>query len=209
MKSSQYFLCALLGVMFSATSWAAPPSVPVCRIQLGGGASIDYGNIKRGMLRNAEAARLPPQQRTVTVNCEQPVAIALQLSAGDGTASPAASNRLGAPADIRHGVGLTEGRPVGAFVLRWRRETAVLDGVPARLIVSGDGGATWRDVDADTVLNGTERIAWARGEPRRPASGSVFTVGVLIETAIAPTSTMYMGREIKLDGSIDLLAIYQ
>lgn len=204
-------LHALLGVMFSAASLAAPsaPQLPSCRIQVGGAATVDYGRIKRNLLRAADAAVLPPQQRSVTVICDQPAAIALQQSGSDGSASPAAGSKLGLAPQAGHGIGLASGRPLGAFALRWRREGATLDGVPAQLIVSHDGGATWRPMDADTVLGATDLIAWARGEQRRPASGRTLTVGVRIETAIAPTSTLYLGREALLDGSISLSAIFQ
>jgi hypothetical protein len=42
----------------------------------------------------------------------------------------------------------------------------------------------------------------------RPASGRTLTAGVRIETAIAPTSTLYLGREVQLDGSISLSAVF-
>ncbi|PCE27069.1 hypothetical protein BWP39_09795 [Paraburkholderia acidicola] len=204
-------LHALLGITLSTASLAAPsvPQPANCRIHLGGAATVDYGRIKRNLLRAAEAAALPPQQRSVTVTCDQPAAVALQQSSGDGSASPAASIRLGLAPDTSHGIGLVSGKPLGAFALRWRRDTATLDGAPAHLIVSADGGTTWRQMDVDTVVGATDLIAWERGEQHLPASGHTLTVGVLIETAIAPTSTLYLGREALLDGSISLSAIFQ
>ncbi|MBB1627542.1 hypothetical protein A9974_20105 [Achromobacter sp. UMC71] len=176
---------------------------------MGGGATVNYGKIKRNLLRAADAAALPPQQRSVTITCDQPAAIALQQSNREGLASPAAGSKLGLAPEASHGIGLASGRPLGAFALRWRREGATLDGIPAPLIVSSDGGATWRLMDADTVVGATDLIAWSRGEQRRPASGRTLTVSVRIETAIAPTSTLYLGREALLDGSISLSAIFQ
>ena len=106
------------------------------------------------------------------------------------------------------GLGLAAGRNLGAFVLRWRRDTATLDGSPARLIVSSDGGATWRELDADAAPDANDLIAWTRDAQRRPSSGRTLTVGVRIEAAIAPTSTLYLGREVQLDGAIDLSAVF-
>ena len=93
-------------------------------------------------------------------------------------------------------------------MLRWRRDTATLDGSPARLIVSSDGGATWRELDADAAPDANDLIAWTRDAQRRPSSGRTLTVGVRIEAAIAPTSTLYLGREVQLDGAIDLSAVF-
>jgi hypothetical protein len=211
MKPYLKFLIALAGATLGAPSPAAPsaPQAPSCRMQLSGATTVDYGKIKRNLWRAADAAALPAQQRSVTVTCDQPAAVALRQSSGDGSANPAAGSKLGLAPETSHGIGLVSGRPLGAFALRWRRDTATLDGVPVQLIVSADGGATWRLMDADTVVGATDLIAWARGEQRRPASGRTLTVGVRIETAIAPTSTLYLGREALLDGSISLSAIFQ
>lgn len=211
MKPYLIFLIALAGATLGAPSLAAPSTqqAPNCRIQLGGAATVDYGKIKRNLLRAAGAAALPAQQRSVMVTCDQPAAVALQQSSGDGSANPAAASKLGLSPEASHGIGLASGRPIGAFALRWRRDTATLDGVPAQLIASADGGATWRLMDADTVVGATDLIAWSRGEQRRPASGRTLMVSVRIETAIAPTSTLYLGREALLDGSISLSAIFQ
>lgn len=211
MKPYLNFLCALMSATLCAASLAAAPSPQPggCRIQLGGGAAVDYGKIKRHLLRAAEAAALPPQQRSLAIICDQPAAIALRQSAGDGSASAAAGSRLGVTPDASQGIGLVSGKPLGAAVLRWRPTTATVDGVPARLIVSSDGGATWREMEGDAATAPTDMVAWARGDQRRPASGRTLTVGVRIETAIAPTSTLYLGREALLDGSITLSAIFQ
>ncbi|MPT25697.1 MAG: DUF1120 domain-containing protein [Achromobacter sp.] len=207
MKPYLILLCALLGAAPGAPSRAAPPAAG-CRIQLGGGAAIDYGRIKRNLLRAAEAAPLPPQQRQFTLTCEQPARLALRQSASDGAAQPAAGGRLGLTPQTSHGLGRASGRPLGAFALRWRRDGATLDGVPAQLIISSDGGATWRDMQDDTVVGDADLIAWSRGGERRPASGRSLTAGVRIESAIAPTATLYLGREALLDGSISLSAIF-
>lgn len=210
MKPYLNFLYALTGIAFSAASFAASPAPQAanCRIQLGGGAVVDYGKIKRNLLRAAEAAPLPPQQRNITISCDQPAAVALRQSGGDGSASPLASSRLGVTPQASQGLGLAAGRNLGAFVLRWRRDTATLDGSPARLIVSSDGGATWRELDADAAPDANDLIAWTRDTQRRPSSGRTLTVGVRIEAAIAPTSTLYLGREVQLDGAIDLSAVF-
>ena len=105
------------------------------------------------------------------------------------------------------GLGLAAGRNLGAFVLRWRRDTATLDGSPARLIVSSDGGATWRELDADAAPDANDLIAWTR-DAASPVQRRTLTVGVRIEAAIAPTSTLYLGREVQLDGAIDLSAVF-
>ncbi|MBK1981529.1 DUF1120 domain-containing protein [Achromobacter xylosoxidans] len=203
-------LCALLGALLSAASLAAPPAPQAnsCRIQLGGGPTVDYGKIRRNLLRAAQAAPLPAQQRSVTVVCEQPATLALRQSGVDGSASTAAGGSLGLAGETSHGIGLASGRPLGAFALRWRRDAASIDGVPARLIVSSDGGTTWHELDSDAVIGAADLIAWASGEQRRPASGHTLTAGVRIETAIAPTSTLYLGREVQLNGSISLSAVF-
>lgn len=210
-KSYQHLLSVLCGVALGTVCLAAPPPAQSnsCRIQLGGGSTVDYGKVKRYLLRAAEAALLAPQQRSVTVSCEEPAAIALRQSGSDGTASPRAGNKLGLTRDTSHGIGLVSGKPLGAFALRWRREGATLDGKPAQLIVSSDGGASWREIQADTVVTATDLISWASGDQRRPAIGRTLTVGVRIEAAIAPTSTVYLGREALLDGSVSLSAIFQ
>ena len=132
----------------------------------------------------------------------------MRQSASDGAAQPAAGGRLGLTPQTSHGLGLASGRPLGAFALRWRRDGATLDGVPAQLIISSDGGATWRDMQDDTVVGDADLIAWSRGGERRPASGRSLTAGVRIESASAPTATLYRGREALLDGSISLSAIF-
>lgn len=207
MKPYLTSLCALLGALLCAASLAAPQANS-CRIQLGGGPTVDYGKIRRNLLRAAQAAPLPAQQRSVTVVCEQPATLALRQSGDDGSASTAAAGTLGLAGETSHGIGLASGKPLGAFALRWRRDAASIDGVPARLIVSSDGGTTWRELESDALLGATDLIAWARGEQRRPASGRTLTAGVRIETAIAPTSTLYLGREVQLDGSISLSAVF-
>ena len=55
MKPYLNFLYALTGIAFSAASFAASPAPQAanCRIQLGGGAVVDYGKIKRNLLRAA------------------------------------------------------------------------------------------------------------------------------------------------------------
>ena len=132
---------------------------------------VDYGKIKRNLLRAAEAAPLPPQQRNITISCDQPATVALRQSGGDGSASPLASSRLGVTPQASQGLGLAAGRNLGAFVLRWRRDTATLDGSPARLIVSSDGGATWRELDADAAPDANDLIAWTRdARVARPAA---------------------------------------
>ena len=157
MKPYLNFLYALTGIAFSAASFAASPAPQAanCRIQLGGGAVVDYGKIKRNLLRAAEAAPLPPQQRNITISCDQPATVALRQSGGDGSASPLASSRLGVTPQASQGLPAA-GRNLGAFVLRWRRDTATLDGSPARLIVSSDGGATG--------------ASWTQTRPRTPTT---------------------------------------
>ncbi|MFV7425495.1 hypothetical protein ACNPNN_20735 [Stenotrophomonas geniculata] len=176
---------------------------------MGGSTTIDFGKIKRSRLHAEQAALLLPQQRGVTVTCRQPEAIALQQSGGEAQDDSAAIRRLGLTPGTSRGLGLAGTKPLGAFVLRWRQDTATLDGTPVRLIVSSDGGAVWRDFDAATNSDATDLIAWARDGQMRPASGRVMTLGIQIEAAIAPLSTLSLGQEAVLTGTVSLLVIPQ
>ena len=170
MKPYLNFLYALTGIAFSAASFAAPaPQAANCRIQLGGGAVVDYGKIKRNL-------RAPRPRRCRRNNATSPSAATSRRRSR--CANPAAmaapvlaSSRLGVTPQASQGLGLAAGRNLGAFVLRWRRDTATLDGSPARLIVSSDGGATWRELDADAAPDANDLIAWTRdAQRRRPAA---------------------------------------
>lgn len=200
------FASTLLVTAHLATASAAEQNT--CRMQVGGGAVVDYGQIKRHLLRAAEAVVLAAQQRTLTVVCDQPVTLAVRASGSDGAADSLAGSRLGVEPDARYGIGTVAGRNIGAFALRLRPDSATIDGVPARLIVSSDSGVTWHDAGAEAALRANELVAWSRGDERRPAGGHALSVGVRFDTSITATSSLYLGQEALLDGSINLSAVF-
>lgn len=197
---------ALLLAAHIATASAADQNT--CRMQVGGGAVVDYGQIKRRLLRATEAVVLAARQRTLSVACDQPVTLAVHVFGGDGAADPLAGSRLGVEPDARYGIGTVAGKNIGAVALHLQADSATIDGVPARLIVSSDSGVTWHDAGAEAALRANELVAWSRGDEHRPSSGRVLNVGVRFDTSITAASSLYLGQEARLDGSIHLSAIF-
>ena len=172
MKPYLNFLYALTGIAFSAASFAAslarkPP------IAASSWAAAPWSTTARS---SATCCAPPGAAAAATTQHHHQL-----RPAGDGRAAPirrrwqrqspgqqpARRDAAGQP-----GLGLAAGRNLGAFVLRWRRDTATLDGSPARLIVSSDGGATWRELDADAAPDANDLIAWTRDAQRRPSSAA-------------------------------------
>ena len=209
MKPYLNFLYALTGIAFSAASFAASRAASR---QLPHPA----GRRRRGRLRQDQAQ--PAARRRGRAAAAATTQHHHQLRpAGDGRAAPirrrwqrqspgqqpARRDAAGQPGPAW--------RPAGT----WARSCCAGGAIPprwtarrARLIVSSDGGATWRELDADAAPDANDLIAWTRDAQRRPSSGRTLTVGVRIEAAIAPTSTLYLGREVQLDGAIDLSAVF-
>lgn len=202
-------IVCLLGAAVSATPAEGSPSAGAgCRIQFEGGASVNYGQIKRASLSATEAVLLAAQQRVLTVRCKQAVQVSVAASDGNsGTTHPDAGRRLDVPPEARFGLGVVAGKQLGAYALRLSSGSAAVDGVPSRLLVSQDGGATWHQMKSDIAMNGKVLLGWAHKGQARPAVGRLFLVKVQVNVAIAATSTLYLGREADLNGSLILSVV--
>ena len=209
MKPYLNFLYALTGIAFSAASFAASPrrKPPIAASSW---AAAPWSTTAR----SSATCCAPPRPRRCRRNnatspsaatsrrrsrCANPAAMAAPVPGQQ----PARRDAAGQPGPGPGGR-QEPGRVRAALAARYRH-AGRLAGAPDRIV------RRRRDLARAGRRRGPGRQRPDRLDPRRAASPvqrRTLTVGVRIEAAIAPTSTLYLGREVQLDGAIDLSAVF-
>ncbi|AUG06016.1 DUF1120 domain-containing protein [Pseudomonas sp. S09G 359] len=160
-----------------------------CDPKLSGGGVVDYGKMTAKELSADLPTSLTPQTMQLEILCDAPTFLA--MSTFDNRAGTSAINQNW------HGLGMTANNEklgsagFGLF-------NPVADGVAAKIIVSSDGGATWRP---SVSLGPHLQTAIAVGTGLTPIAVTRFTAELRLFTMIDGTDRLTVLDEVPLDGN--------
>lgn len=210
MKKSLATLTVALMLASTGTAFAASTveltvkgliTPTACTPSLSSGGIVDHGKISAKDLNVDRSTRLPRQTLQLTVNCEAQALFALS-----GT-----DNRPGSATTASgYGLGLIDNtQKIGHYHLLFAN--AVADNVAVFPIESTDGGASWMDLDPDTVWQGLSLAAFgdgSSGNNRRPIPIKDVTTDLIVDTEIAPAGGLNLTNEVQIDGSATIEVKY-
>ena len=159
-----------------------------CELLMSSGGVVDFGKMSAKTLNAEQFTSLPNQAMEFSVRCEGPTFFTLNTI----------DNRAGSSAnhDSWHGLGMTpDGEKLGGAALALRE--LVADGIPARPIVSEDGGMTWK---AAVALNHVMLTAVAMGNELAPIAVKNLDAQLSLYTHIAPAERLTLIDEVPVDG---------
>ena len=193
-------LFAATGSVFGASSvdlsvkGTITPSA--CTPALSSGGVYDIGKISAKDLKVETYTRLETHTMQFTVTCEAPTLIALQGN----------DNRAGSEFrdEGNYGLGLINGdEKLGSLSLKL--ESAVADGVAARIIESQDGGASWYEggwLSREMIASVADNTTLA------PLAVQSMSIDMILRPIIAATNTLTLTNEVLIDGSVSMTVFY-
>lgn len=168
-----------------------------CEPTLSNGGMHDLGKIASKDLNVDQQTSLPNHYMQIAITCEAATLVALESK--DNRADSHFENDI-----YEFGLGMiNESEKLGA--LEVKVTNPVTDGLPARMIASEDGGATWFN---DAYLYRTHMLSVADGANDTPRPFQVLTADLRIKSKIAPTSGLTLNNEAPIDGSVTLTVRY-
>lgn len=168
-----------------------------CKLLVGDGGEVDYGKMSTKQLNQNQHTLLPSKTLDFEVKCEgSTVFMMTTIDNQSGTSS----NH-----DSWHGLGKTaDGENLGGSGFRLLNPVA--DGVPALIITSLDGGATWQPSPQLSHLVLTA-VALSSA-PAAPIAITLFTAQIELDTHIAPAAGLTVKDDVPLEGSATLQVKY-
>lgn len=202
-------LNTLLGAMLLASSASAFAASSVdltvtglitpsaCTPTLANGGVVDHGKISAKDLKVDIFTTLETKTVQLNVNCDAATLMALEPQ----------DNRPGSAigsTTSNFGLGLINGtEKLGAVQLRLRDPIA--DNVPARIIRSTDGGASWTESFA---MYPSQLSSVADSSTVAPLPLQSLTANLEVVTFIAATRELTLTNEVSIDGSLTLTVRY-
>lgn len=168
-----------------------------CTLLLSADGEVDYGKMSTKQLNPNQHTLLPSQTLDFSVVCAGPTVFTMTTI--DNQAGTSSNH------DSWHGLGMTpDGEQLGGSGFRLTNPRA--DGVPALIITSLDGGATWQPSPQLSHLMLTA-VAMS-GAPAAPIAVEEFTAQIELDTHIAPAAGLTVIDDVPLEGSATLQVKY-
>ncbi|MGE1155717.1 DUF1120 domain-containing protein [Pseudomonas kitaguniensis] len=167
-----------------------------CKPSISADGVVDYGKMSAKQLNQNQHTLLASQTLDFRVLCDGPTVFTMTTVDNQAGTSP---NH-----DSWHGLGMTpEGENLGGS--GFRLSNPVADGVPALIITSLDGGATWQP---SAQLSHLILTAVTTGSALAPIAVRDFTAQLELDTHIAPAAGLTVKDEVELIGSATLQVKY-
>jgi Protein of unknown function (DUF1120) len=170
-----------------------------CEPTLANGGVVDYAKISVKDLNETTNTHLGVETIQLTVNCDASAQFA--ISTLDNR--PNTSSSVG-----QMGLGLINGtEKLGYYQLGFKNPVA---DVPVSVMFSRNDGTTWQRFDDDVVKLPNDWIAFGNriSNVWTPEFVQNVTVDMWLSTAIAPTNSLTLTDEVKLDGNATLQIKY-
>ncbi|AOR66650.1 hypothetical protein BBJ41_03225 [Burkholderia stabilis] len=182
-----------------------------CTPTLAGGGTFDYGLIGTAELNPTDHTLLAVRSDSLTITCDAAARVAL-TTADNRAGTGAFSGNINffdtsSPVAWQFGLGTASGKNIGAFAIRFRKNTFQADGVAVESIFSNTGGATWAISNGITDNTGGYE-SWAKKGQLVPVAAKVFTGTLDVQAAIDKTSNLDLSQEINLDGLATVSLVY-
>ena len=200
-------------------------TTPACQVSFDGGDTVDYGDIARTLLETNDYKKLQGRPGdTLRVTCDGTTQVAMKVTDdrtdskllgvnvniddydGKGGASGNLSSDL-----YGYGLGAVSVRgradpvPVGAWALSFLNLT--IDGNPAFMGASGNGGTSWTG-HSHRYVAPNEHIGWVKSGSNVLGQGKIFTADVRTGVTLNKSTVLQDGNDIPLDGSATLTIVY-
>lgn len=194
-----------------------------CKPTLGGGGTIDYGNIPPASLSNDTFTVLAEKQVDFSITCDAPAKVAILAvgskadTATNVTKSPAGydvfQGVLFAPSPGVVGLGVSGGKNIGGYGIRLVPGSYTVDGNQADTIGRKSDG-TW--VPSANLWAGSLftpafkdlQISWASKGQLTPIAFTTAAGKLGVQAYITKTSELDLSKPINLDGLTTLELVY-
>ncbi|SDR42345.1 Protein of unknown function [Pseudomonas grimontii] len=202
-KSLTLLSTALLLNMFSPVQAASSIDLAVkglitpsaCAPTLSGAGVVDHGKISAKDLKPDNPTSLPKHFLRMNVSCEAPTLFGLR----------GIDNRASSGLTSNYGLGFVNGdKKLGWFYLYLNNP--MMDGLPARSIVSYDNGSTWQPEDN---LEPLALFAMSDlSDTNTPIAARELAVELEVASGIFATNGMDLSQEVPIDGSATIEVKY-
>lgn len=196
-----------------------------CKPTLGGGGTIDYGNIAPASLRNDTFTVLAEKQVDFSITCDAPAKVAIHAvgskadTATNVTKSTVgydifAGNIFGTLGIGVVGLGESDGKNIGGYGIRLVPGTFTADGNDADTIIRSAATGVWVPSASrwagslfDTAFKDSQ-ISWAPKGQLTPIAFTTAAGKLGVQAYINKTSELDLSKPINLDGLTTLELVY-
>ncbi|HCR2979530.1 DUF1120 domain-containing protein [Serratia marcescens] len=197
-----------------------------CKPTLGGGGTIDYGNIAPASLSNTTFTVLGEKQVDFSITCDAPAKVAIHAvgskadTATDVIKSTAgdydifAGTLFGTPALGVAGLGASDGKNIGGYGIRLVPGTYTVDGNNADTITRSAITGVWvpsANLGAGSLFSTIYKelqISWAPKGTLTPMAFTTVAGKLGVQAYITKTSELDLSKPINLDGLTSLELVY-
>lgn len=195
-----------------------------CKPTLGGGGTIDYGNIAPASLSNDTFTVLAEKQVDFSITCDAPAKVAIHAV---GSKADTATNVLKTPAgyDTFNGIlfapnpgvvglGGVDGKNIGGYGIRLVPGTYTVDGNDADTITRSAATGVWvpsANLSAGSLFNTAFKdlqMSWAPKGQLTPIAFTTAAGKLGVQAYITKTSELDLSKPINLDGLTTLELVY-
>lgn len=198
---------------------------PACKPTLGGGGTIDYGNIPVASLSNDTVTILGEKQVDFSITCDAPAKVAVHAV---GSKADTATNVIKSPTGYDTftgtlfgvtslgvvGLGVSDGKNIGGYGIRLVPGSYSVDGTDADTIVRKEVGGVWvlsKNYFAGSLFNTTYKdlqTSWAPKGQVIPMAFKTVAGKLGVQAYINKTSELDLSKPINLDGLTTLELVY-
>jgi type 1 fimbria pilin len=168
--------------------------------------TLGNGNINSG-------GEGPPNKVSIACNTDTLLAIRTtdnRAGTASGETSAPGNNALG-HVNKRFGLGLVNGKPIGAAAFYASYSKVTVDGAQKEVIQSHDSGVTWGGAGFPRALehHAGYRFSWGDVTPSiAPVAGKDISFDLFTSVMITDKANLPVGQKIPFDGSATLELIY-
>ncbi|MDZ4355436.1 MAG: DUF1120 domain-containing protein [Variovorax sp.] len=179
-----------------------------CTPAFAGGGVVDYGTISARSLNPVGQTTLAEKSIQLTLTCEASAMFAFKvLDDRAGTAVTSLETIPTYTANMKFGLGASDGKNIGAYSMQIVKETA--DEGPTQHIHSADGGSIWTKFAGGLTVDGGEIVAFSGRAPQLvPGPHASVTADIRVVAVIDQGSHLPLTQKIPLDGLSTFELVY-
>lgn len=193
-------------------------AMAACTPALGGGGTVDYGNISTGTLSATEASRIGERDVSFTITCPAPTKAAWAITddrAGTRadklsvTEGDAAKNEVTDPSML-YGVGDTpDSVHIGAYTIYADIANVTADGVKVDAISGATTTPVWAKSTTGIIKNGEmEMMTVATSGTTAPLAYTTAVFPLKTVLSVLSSATLKITDDVKLDGQATITIKY-
>lgn len=183
-----------------------------CTLTLSDDGKINVGTIPASTLSASSATVIPTREFMLSINCDAAAMVGITTDDDRaGSASGTAGKAISAEKAHQFGLGMVDGKSIGAYKIRRTPSIGTMDNEQASQLYSDNGGASWSIPPTDTFARpGSGRImSWGHTGQNVPALLQNMVQSFEIDIAVAPKKDLPgLTTDVPIDGLATFTLMY-